>query len=409
MTCPSRRPRTRSGKTWVVALVALVVLAVGLAAGPTVQKMIFGSPSTTDASAGTATTPDRVTALGRLSPAAGIIPVYGPPGDRIAKFYTKDGQPIGPGTVLAKDDPIVDLASKEQREKEVGVARIQLSESKKQLAAAKAAGQKKIDAARAEKQQLLGSKDNDLKALQAKVDYLVEAQKIGTAQLERLEKLKKEMVPVADNDIDKARLAVAQAKAEHVAAVAAVDKARNSYVEGANAADAKIAAAEEELKEAEAKAPIESSEEKVKVAESLVGLTTIKAPVAGTVLKVGGREGQPTGLEPILQMAPLGEMVAIAEVYESDLERLTALLKKGAVTAEVTSPALPGDHKLTGRVLSENDVTRMIAKNQVFSLGPREDADRRVVEVVVRLDPAAAQTASRFVGLQVTVVLNPGK
>ena len=41
------------------------------------------------------TPPDRVTALGRLNPAAGVIPIYGPPGDRILKFYpTKDGQPI---------------------------------------------------------------------------------------------------------------------------------------------------------------------------------------------------------------------------------------------------------------------------------------------------------------------------
>ena len=28
----------------------------------------------------------------------------------------------------------------------------------------------------------------------------------------------------------------------------------------------------------------------------------------------------------------------------------------------------------------------MIARNQVFAVGPREDADRRVVEVVVHLD-----------------------
>ena len=51
----------------------------------------------------------------------------------------------------------------------------------------------------------------------------------------------------------------------------------------------------------------------------------------------------------------------------------------------------------------------MIAKNQVFAMGPREDADRRVVQVAVHLDPAGASDAGRFVGLQVTVTLEPNK
>jgi HlyD family secretion protein len=51
----------------------------------------------------------------------------------------------------------------------------------------------------------------------------------------------------------------------------------------------------------------------------------------------------------------------------------------------------------------------MIARNQVFAMGPREDTDRRVVEVVVHLDPAGAAEAARFVGLQVNVAFAPGK
>ena len=49
----------------------------------------------------------------------------------------------------------------------------------------------------------------------------------------------------------------------------------------------------------------------------------------------------------------------------------------------------------------------MIARNQVFAMGPREDADRRVVEVVVHLDAAGTADAGRFVGLQVTVAFVP--
>ena len=87
-------------------------------------------------------------------------------------------------------------------------------------------------------------------------------------------------------------------------------------------------------------------------------------------------------------MADLSKMTAVAEVYESDVERLAAWVHAGPVKAEVKNPALP--HPLNGEVKSDQDIARMIAKNQVFAMGPREDADRRVVQVTVHLDNAAA-------------------
>jgi HlyD family secretion protein len=94
-------------------------------------------------------------------------------------------------------------------------------------------------------------------------------------------------------------------------------------------------------------------------------------------------------------------------VYESDVERLASWVRSGPVKAEVKNPALP--RPLPGHVKSEQDISRMIARNQVFAMGPREDADRRVVEVTVHLDPSVSAEAGRFVGLQVTVTLEPNK
>ena len=210
---------------------------------------------------------------------------------------------------------------------------------------------------------------------------------------------------MADEDIEKAELLNAQADAELTATKATRDKTQTTYEETEKSAQAKIDAAKAELDEALARAPIKSSEEKLTLAKQTSELTIIKAPVAGAVLKVVGREGQPTGIEPILQMADLGKMTAVAEVYESDVERLAGWVRSGPVTAEITNPALP--KALKGVVRSEADITRMIARNQVFAMGPREDADRRVVEVVVHLDADAAADAARFVGLQVTVAVAP--
>ncbi|MBX9581203.1 MAG: hypothetical protein K2X87_12910, partial [Gemmataceae bacterium] len=334
-------------------------------------------------------------------PAGGVIPVYGPPGDRIA-----DMPPLAPGDVLKAGTPVATLASRDQRAADVKVAEVQLEEAKAALAAAKEAGGKKIAAAQAEADQLAANETADLAALDARIGLAAKQREAAARQLSRLEGLRGR-APVADEDLEKARLAVAQAEAEGTAADAARAKAATSYAEGKKAAAARIAAAKAELAEAEARAPIRSGEERLTAARKALDLTALKAPVDGVVLRVAGRPGQPTGIDPVIQMANLGEMVAVAEVYEADVEKVVGWLRAGPVATEVTNPALPGP--LKGVVRGEADVSRMIARNAVFPAGPREDADRRVVEVTAHLDPASASAAARFVGLQVTVTLTPTK
>lgn len=402
-----RTRRPRPGRSWTILITALVAVGIGAAVGLIAHDSLF---SKADSPSSKAVPPVGVTALGRLQPAGGVVPILGPPGDRIEKLYLdKDGRPIAPGTRLAKGQPVADLASKQQRDLELNVARIQLAESKQAVEAATAAGRKKIEAANAELAQVAANETHDAAAIRAKLDYLAEALAIAEGQVLRLESLRGEGVRVADEDYEKAKLARAQAKSELAATAAALEKTKTTYLQSAAAAKARIAAAEEELKEAVAKVPVQSAAERLKVAELLASQTTLKAPREGIVLKVAGKEGQPTGMEPVLLLAPIGDMVAIAEVYESDLERLHVLLRKGPVPVEIASPSLPGDRILRGRVESEADVNRTIARNQVFALGPREDADRRVVEVVVHLDAESSRTAARFVGLQVTVTFLSGK
>jgi HlyD family secretion protein len=390
----------RPGRGWEIALAVIAALAAGAAGGYLVASRSGGASAN---SAGKPPArPDRVTALARLQPATGVVPVYGPPGDRIAKLF-----PLAPGAVLKEGDPIAELESAKDRRQEVQVARTQLAEATAARDAAKRAGEQKILAAKAELNQAQANKASDLAAIDAKINFLKLGVETAEAGVKRLDRLRASGVTVADEDYEKARLAAAQATAELKATEATRKKTETTYVEGEKAATAKVAAAQAELSEAVARAPIESSQEKLTLAEQLSARTTIRAPITGTVLRVAGREGQPTGVEPILQMADLTKMTAIAEVYESDVERLGAWVRAGPVKAEVTNPALP--RALAGTVRSEQDISRMIARNQVFAVGPREDADRRVVEVIVHLDSSAAGDAGRFVGLQVTVTMEPNK
>jgi HlyD family secretion protein len=395
------RPPSRPARAWVTLLAVLAAFAAGGAAAylffrpaPVAQPR----PDRPDAPA-----PNRVAALGRIQPAGGVIPVYGPPGDRIAEM-----RPVEPGATLKAGDLIAVLASRDIRSGEVKVAETQLAEAKTALAAAKEAGQKKIEAAKAEINQALAGEKADLAALDAKANLISKQREAATRRLTSLESLRAEGVKVADEDYDKARLLIDQADAELAATTAAREKAAATYAGSRTAAEARVKAAEAELAEAEAKAPVKSGEEKLAVARKALELTTLTAPIDGVVLRVAGRTGQPTGTtEPVLQMAALGEMVVVAEVYESDVDRLTGWVKAGPVPVEVTHPALP--KPLRGVVKSEADLARMIARNQVFPLGPREDADRRVVEVAAHLDADSAAVASRFVGLQVTATFGPPK
>jgi HlyD family secretion protein len=116
-----------------------------------------------------------------------------------------------------------------------------------------------------------------------------------------------------------------------------------------------------------------------------------------------------TGTQPILELAAGDPIVVVAEVYESDLDKLYNGLKKPeGVAAAVQARALEGSrtNPLTGHV-EPDQVARLVAHNQLLSLNPRADQDRRVVQVRVLLDPESAERARKFIGLQVDVLLKP--
>ncbi len=391
---------SRMGRGWEVLLAVLAATAAGSAGGYLIGARV-AAPEAPAAEA-VSTRAERVTSLGRLQPTGGIIPVFGPPGDRITEMYS-----VAPGTAIEAGTRIAALASRKERLQELQIAETQQRETNEAMRLARVAGNQRLAAASAELNQAKANKDADLAAIDARLTFLKLQAETAVAAVARLDKLRTGGVRVPEEDADKARLLAAQGEAELKASEALRKKTETTYIEAEKAAEARIAAAKAELDEAVAKVPTKSAEERLTLARDLAEQTILKAPITGTVLKVTGREGLPTGMEPILQMADLSAMTAIAEVYESDIERLSQWVRAGPVRAEIKNPALP--RALRGTVRSEQAISRMIARNQVFAMGPREDVDRRVVEVIVTLDDDAIEPASRFVGLQVTVTLEPQK
>jgi HlyD family secretion protein len=338
----------------------------------------------------------KVSALGRLQPSGGVISVFGLPGDRIEKLAVKQGDKV------AKDAIVAELASRKDRQLERDLVANQLREARAQRAAIDDAGKAKIAVIDVEIRQLQSGKEDDLKVQDAKIAALVLQSRVAYDGWNRLKSL--EQTPVSAQDMDKSELLYRQAESELTAARAIRDKTEKGYTQNDALLKAKRSAGLAELEEGLKRVPVDSVVENLKIADRRLEATQIKAPVAGRILKVIGHEGDATGNQPIVQLADTDAMVAIAEVYETDIHELDTWLSKPPVLATITSNAL--GKPLTGEV-QRGQITHLIAKNQMFSLNPREDVDRRVFEVRVEIRPDSVELASHYVGHEVRVEFQP--
>ncbi len=131
----------------------------------------------------------------------------------------------------------------------------------------------------------------------------------------------------------------------------------------------------------------------VELAQAELERSSLKAPRDGVILQILARPGEKVDQQPILKMGDTSVMFVRAEIYETDLPWV-----KPEQTAWVTSRALP--KALKGTV---ERVGRLIARNTLLHLDPAADADARVGEAWIRLDPAP--DVDRLTNLQVDVVI----
>ncbi|MEA5522687.1 efflux RND transporter periplasmic adaptor subunit [Limnoraphis robusta] len=131
----------------------------------------------------------------------------------------------------------------------------------------------------------------------------------------------------------------------------------------------------------------------VKQAEANLAQVYVRSPQDGVVMDIHTRAGEVVSNEGIVEIGRTQQMYAIAEVYQSDIQKIQL-----GKTAKITSEALP--EILTGTV---ERIDRKVQQQSVINADPSENIDARVVEVHVRLDESSSQTAAKFTNLQVQV------
>jgi len=128
-------------------------------------------------------------------------------------------------------------------------------------------------------------------------------------------------------------------------------------------------------------------------------LTTLRAPIAGTVLRLHAQEGERPGEQGVLELGASQRMEAVIEVYESDINRVRV-----GQPVSLTSEHGGFTGVLQGRVLR---ISPQVRQREVLSTDPTQDADARIVEVRVGLDPASAQRVRSLSGLKVIGRITP--
>lgn len=344
----------------------------------------------------TLTPVSKIAALGRLEPESAVLKLAAPlalDGDRIAQILVKEGDNVRVGQVIAV------LDAKDRLEDEVLQAQEQVKTAQARLA-----------------QVMAGAKTGEIQAQASRIDRL-EAEIAGSANSQaavisrwqaevttarteyiRFQQLYQEGAVTASN-LDNKRLVLDTAEAQLREAIAT----QSRVVDTLQAQQREATATLEQIAEVRpvdiqaAQAEVDSAIAAVKRAETVLDRAFVRAPIAGQVLKIHAKVGEKPGTEGIADLGRTDQMVAVAEVYQTDIGKVK-IGQEALVTAAVFSGELKG--KVTYIDLQVN-------QQKVFSNEPGENLDRRVVEVKILLNPEDSQKVSSLTNLQVQTVIFP--
>ena len=372
----------------------------------------------------------KVTALGRLEPFSQVIKLSAPlalDGDRIFQTLVKEGDRVKAGqllVILDSRDRLLD--AHRQAEKQVGVAKAKL----KQVQAGAKSGD--IQAQKAKiatlEAQTLGDKterqeaiarleaqwQGDRIAQEATINKLAAEFSNAEAEFQRYQQLNQEgaisksLYDTKRLSLDTARQQLGEAKAvlnrinatairqvsEAKIALSRINSTGSKQVTEARGTLSSIA----EVRGVDVQAAqmeVENAVAAMKRAQTDLDQAYIKAPMAGQIIKIHTRVGEKISDDGIADLAQNDQMVAVAEVYQTDITKV-----KLGQQAVVTSQAFEGE--VRGTV---SQVGLQVNRQNVFANQPGENMDRRVIEVKIHLNPEGSKRVAGFTNLQVQTAI----
>jgi HlyD family secretion protein len=377
---------------WVMGCVAA---ALAVTAGIAFYTLSQTSNKPAPPPPAAAPTVQKVTALGRLEPAEEVIKLSAPlalDGDRLAQLLVKEGDRVKPGQVIAildSRDTLQDALR--QAQEQVRIAEAKLAQVK---AGAKTG---EIDAQRSTVTRFQRERSGELAAQGATIARWQSEVRNAQAEYDRFNQLYKEGAITASS-LDSKRLNLETAQAQ-------LSEAQAKQAQSAGSLNAQIDEAESTLNRIAEVRPVDVQAAQAEVNSAVVAQeraatnleqALVRAPMAGQVIKIHTRAGEKLSDDGIVELAQTAEMVAIAEVYQSDIAKI-----KLGQAAVITGQAFAGE--VRGTV---SQIGLQISRQNVYSNQPGENTDRRIVEVKVRINPADVKTVAGLTNLQVQVAID---
>ncbi|BAY48958.1 heterocyst specific ABC-transporter, membrane fusion protein DevB homolog [Scytonema sp. HK-05] len=420
---------SKPGNRWLIGLVVGATAITGgiVFYGISQYGMVSQKPAP---KVETAPPVKKVTALGRLEPEAEVINLSAPlalDGDRIAQLLVKEGDNVKAGQVVAL------LDSRDKLQDALSQAQEQVKMAQAKLAQVKAGAKSgEIVAQKATIERLQAQLQSDRLAQEQAIARL-EAQWLGdrTAQEATIRRLEAQLNNAQAEDqryqqlykegaesrslFDSKRLALESAQQqlnEAKAVLNRINTTASKQVREANVALQRInITGVKQIKEANAtlnkiaevrpvdvqaaQAEVDNAFSAVKRAQTDLEQAYIKAPTAGRILKIHTRVGEKISDSGIADLGQTEQMVAVAEVYQSDISKVKTG-QKAVVKGQGFNGELQGTVSLIGL---------QVNRQNVFSNQPGENLDKRVIEVKIRLTPEDSKRVAGLTNLQVQTAI----
>lgn len=413
---------------WLIGLIIGSTLITGGIAVYSISQ--FGVASQQPEPVETTYQVKKVTALGRLEPEAEVINLSAPlalDGDRVAQVLVKEGDEVKAGQMVAI------LDSRDRLEDALRQAQEQVKMAQAKLAQVKAGAKDgEITAQKATIERLQAQLDNDKIAQEETIarleaqwegDRTAQAATIGRieaelknaqAEYQRYQELYREGA-TSRSRFDSERLSVETAQQQLNEAKAVLNRINSTSSKQIREAKVNLqrikATGSKQIREAKAtldqiaevrpvdvqaaQAEVDSAIVSVKRAQTDLEQAYIKAPMRGRILKIHTRTGEKMSESGIVDLAQTNQMIAVGEVYQSDIGKV-----KLGQKAVVTGQAFTGE--LRGFV---SQIGLQVNRQNVFSNQPGENLDKRVVEVKIRLTPEDSKKVAGLTNLQVQTAI----
>ncbi|MFM2303577.1 MAG: hypothetical protein RLZZ135_987 [Cyanobacteriota bacterium] len=336
----------------------------------------------------------QVVAVGRLEPKGKVIKLSAPSDletDRVAKLLVESGEQVQAGQVIAI------LAARDRSERSLSETRQQVNVAKRELAQVRAGAKSgEIAAQKAEIIRLQAELDGEVRRQQATLVRLEAEANNASVELNRYQMLNRKGA-ISASRFNQQRLAYRTTQAQ-------VNEARQNRSRTIATLQAQILAAKATLSRIAEVRPVDVQVAQSKIEQAIAAAKRveaelqqayIRAPMTGRVIKIHTYPGEKVDTKGIVELGRTEQMMAVAEVYQTDISKIRV-----GQSAIITSQAFPD--KLRGTV---TQVESQVNRQTIMSNQPGENLDRRVIEVNVRLTPAASQQVAKFTNLQVEVAI----